>query len=119
VAAHDPNPRTLDDDSLFKGQNWLSAKIVDFICAVTPKCVEVTRLLSESMDRPLPWWTRFKLRLHFLMCTYCKRYGEHLRVIRKAGHLFCEHSHEASNEQMPAEAKERIKQVLHDAAVGE
>jgi hypothetical protein len=119
MPAEDPDPRGADDnDSVFKGENWLSARIVQFICAVTPKCTEVTSLLSEGMDQSLPWWTRVKLRLHFLMCTYCKRYGEHLRFLRHAGHHYCEHSAEASHEQMASEVRERIKQKLRDAVAG-
>jgi uncharacterized membrane protein len=120
MPAEDPYSQIPDDnDSVFKGENWLSARIVNFIAGATPRCVEVTRLLSEGMDRPLPWWTYVKLRLHFLVCTYCKRYGEHLRFLRHAGHHYCEHSDEASGEQMPPEARQQIKQMLRDVIAGQ
>lgn len=119
MAAEAPTPQPPDDnDAVFRGENWLSAKIVEFIAAVTPKCTEVSRLLSEGMDHALPWWMRLKLRIHFLMCTYCKRYGEHLRILRNSGHHFCEHGEEVSREQMPPGTRERIKQVLRDAMTG-
>ena len=61
----DPNPRTPDDDSLIKGGNWLSKRIENYIARVTPACTEMTHLLSEEMDHPLPWSTRFKMRSSF------------------------------------------------------
>jgi hypothetical protein len=109
----DPNPRTPDDDSLIKGGNWLSKRIENLICRVTPSCTEMTHLLSEEMDHAVPWLTRFKMRAHFLMCCYCRRYMENLHYMRR---LFrsSPSSVEISSERLSPEAKERLKQTLRD-----
>ena len=114
MPAEDPNPRTPDDDSLIQGKNWFTNKIVNLIVQLTFKCDEVTHLLSEEMDHPLPWFTRFKMRVHFLVCCYCERYKENLQYLRKFSHSFPLMAHDASGEDLPPEAKVRLKQVLRD-----
>ena len=110
----DPNPRTPDDDSLIKGGNWFSKRIENFISQATPSCTEMTHLLSEEMDHPLPWFTRFKMRVHFLMCCYCRRYMENLHYIRKLFRTAASHSDNISSEQLSPETKARLKQTLRD-----
>jgi hypothetical protein len=108
-----PNPRTLDDDSLFQGKTWLSQKAIDFINLWTPRCHEVTHLVSEGMDRPLPWLTRLRLRSHFLTCCYCRRYENNLRFLRSVIRSAPWERDDASAPQLPPEAKERLKRALH------
>ena len=64
--------------------NWLTKKIVAFLARVTPRCHDMTRLISQSLDRSLPRGTRWKMRLHFLLCTWCRRYRVQLRLLRRA-----------------------------------
>lgn len=45
-------------------------------------CEEMSRLLSDAMDRPLPWHTRFRMRTHLLICVLCQRYKQHLALLR-------------------------------------
>jgi len=47
-------------------------------------CRETARLLSESLERPLPFWKRLALRFHLLMCKYCAGYEVDLHAIRRA-----------------------------------
>ncbi len=35
-------------------------------------CKDVSFLLSQSLDRPLPWYTILALRMHLLMCSVCR-----------------------------------------------
>ncbi len=108
------NPRTPDDDSLIKGGNWFSKRLESFICRVTPSCTEMTHLLSEEMDHTLPFFTRFKMRVHFLTCCYCKRYMENLHYIRKLFRASASNSDKISSEQLSPETKARLKQTLRD-----
>ena len=107
-----PNPRADHDDSLFQGKNWLSARINVAIDRLTPKCRDTTRLLSQGMDKRLPLLMRFKLRLHFLMCCYCRRYSEQLHYMRKASRRFHDHSDTALRATLPTAVKEQIKLLL-------
>ena len=45
-------------------------------------CKDVTRLISESMDRRLPLGSRIGARLHLLLCRFCARYERQLLLIR-------------------------------------
>ena len=51
-------------------------------------CRDVTRLVSESMDRSLPFGVRVGVRLHLLICRFCERYRRQLLLLREtAGRL--------------------------------
>jgi hypothetical protein len=114
---HSSNPRPSDDDSLIQGKNWLSKRIESLIASVTPKCTQVTRLLSDELDHPLPYLTRLRLRLHFVICTYCKRYKIQLRLLRELLSTFHQHSHEIAGPNLPPAASDRIREVLHRANI--
>jgi len=46
-------------------------------------CKEISRLVSESMDRNLTFSQRVGVRFHLLMCRYCARFACQLTQIRK------------------------------------
>ena len=78
-------------------------------------CKDVTRLISESMDRSLPLRKRIGVRLHLLICKFCARYERQLLLIRKTvRHLVAteEKPGEPYGETLSEEAKERIKKSL-------
>lgn len=47
-------------------------------------CKDVSQLISESMDRSLPFYQRVLMRMHLLMCKYCARCKEHFEALRTA-----------------------------------
>lgn len=106
------NPRPADDDSLIQGRNWYSKKILSLIAILTPKCTEVTRLLSHGLDHRLPLLTRLRIRIHFVICTYCARYAAHLHLLRKLASELDDHAHEIDGPNLPPEAHEQIRQAL-------
>lgn len=108
------NPRPEDDDSLFQGKNWFSRKIVRLIGCWTPKCTEMTHLISEEMDHPLPWRVRFKMRVHYLSCCYCERYRDNLRYIRSLMQRLQDRVNEVATFSLTLAEKERIKRALRD-----
>ncbi len=80
-----PNPRPADDTSVVQEhRNWFQLQIVLLICRFTPTCPEVIRILSVGMDKPLPLPTRIKLRIHYLMCSFCARYAKQLNYMSSA-----------------------------------
>src|SRR6266542_2354774 len=108
-----PNPRPGDDASIFQEhRNWFQLQIVLLICRFTPTCPEVTRILSLGMDKPLPLSTRIKLRIHYLMCSFCERYARQLKYMREVASEFPEKIGEVSDAKLPTEAKERLKAAL-------
>lgn len=47
-------------------------------------CREVTRLVASDEYLELRWGRRLAVRLHLVMCRYCRRYAKQLRAIRAA-----------------------------------
>ena len=77
------------------------------------KCEEVTKKVSESLDRTLPLYHRIFIRMHLLMCKYCTRFRQQLLILQEAsrlGDLAVETPDPAPI--LSAEARERIKQSL-------
>ena len=64
------------------------------------------------MDKGLPLTTRIKLRVHYLMCSFCQRYMKQLKYIRQVSREFPEKIGEVSDAKLPSEAKERLKEAL-------
>ena len=108
------NPSPIGNPSVLARRNWWQTMLVKFIGKHTPKCREMVRIVSQSMDEPMPLIMRIKKRLHFLICCWCQRYEEHLRYIHETARKFPEHADEASDITFPPDAKERIKQRLAD-----
>jgi hypothetical protein len=93
-------------------RSWLQLQIVLLICRFTPTCPEVVRILSLGMDKELSLGMRIKLRVHYLMCSFCERYMKQLKYIRQVSHEFPEKIGEVSDASLPADAKERMKAAL-------
>ena len=83
-----------------------------FICRFTPTCPEIVRILSLGMDKELSLMMRIKLRIHYLMCSFCERYMKQLKYIRKVSREFPEKIGDVSDASLPADAKERMKAAL-------
>ena len=47
-------------------------------------CKEVSRKVSESMDRSLPFHHRMMVNLHLMMCKYCRRFKDQLLMMHRA-----------------------------------
>lgn len=47
-------------------------------------CKEVSKLVSQSLDRRLSLVERVGLRMHFLLCEGCRQFREHMAFIRRA-----------------------------------
>jgi hypothetical protein len=110
------NPSPIGNPSVLARRNWWQTMLVKFIGKHTPKCREMVRILSQSMDQPLPLMMRIKKRLHFLICCWCQRYEEQLHYMRRITCEFPEHADEASDVPFSTEARERIKRKLTESA---
>ena len=81
-------------------------------------CKDVTRLVSESMDRSLPLGKRIGVRLHLLICKFCARYERQLLVIRETARRLAttlEAPGETFGETLSGEARERIRESIRNA----
>jgi predicted anti-sigma-YlaC factor YlaD len=84
-------------------------------------CKEVTRLVSESLDRELPLLDRMGVRFHLLMCRLCSRYQEQMILLRDVIRLRVEKGGQTvPPATLPPESRKRIKRSLsHDRKTGE
>lgn len=78
-------------------------------------CKEVTRMLSDSLDRELSFHQRVGLRMHLLMCKFCSRYRKQLLFLRETIHLHAARGEDVEpSTTLPPEARERIERTIHD-----
>jgi hypothetical protein len=78
----------------------------------TPNCADMSRLASQSLEQPLPLGTQLRMRLHYVICVWCKRYFKQLRFLHEAAPHFDEHAGILPNRGLSAEARQRILQRL-------
>ncbi len=100
--------------SLYRPTNWFEKEIALFLWRVTPPCRSITRLISDAMDRPLPWRKRVALYLHRMICIGCDRYHEQLHFTHDTIHGLEVHLNEASEDRLSTDAKDHLKHTLHE-----
>jgi len=77
------------------------------------KCEEVTKLVSQSLDRRLPLHQRIGIRLHLMMCKLCTQNFRQLLDLRRTFHLFMKESDNIEpSEVLPPEKKAAIKEKI-------
>ena len=47
------------------------------------RCKDITKLISDSMERELSFWQRIDLRTHLILCGMCRRFQANLSALRK------------------------------------
>ncbi len=78
-------------------------------------CREISKLVSESMDRELPLRQRMQVRIHLMMCRLCVRFARQVRLLRWAVHEHPERlapDATAPEAKLSDDARERIKASL-------
>jgi hypothetical protein len=95
--------------------NWLANLLKTLargVAVLSPDCRQVSRLQSEALDHKLPILQRIGLRIHLLLCKWCRRYGKQIRFLRDAAHEHPDELAEPARQKLPDAARERIKQGL-------
>jgi hypothetical protein len=75
-------------------------------------CKGASHLISEGQERQLTLKERFNLRLHVWMCNNCRRFEKQIVSMRKIMRREWERDTAPTNNQLPSEAQERIRQSL-------
>jgi hypothetical protein len=75
-------------------------------------CKQASQLISQSLDHPLSWPQKVKLRLHLLMCTPCTRFKQQLNVLRVALRRIRNATENDQNMQLPLDVKDRILRTI-------
>jgi hypothetical protein len=72
-------------------------------------CRNMSRLLSEGLDRRLGWWERLLLGVHLLGCPPCRRFRRGVRLLhRELPSAPCE-------ARLSRQARQRIARALEEA----
>jgi len=108
------NPSPEGNPSLLARRNRFQTALVKFIGRHTPKCREVVRILSQSMDSKLSLTMRIKLRLHYLICAWYQRYEKQLHELRKFASSVPDHVDDFSADTLSPAARERLKEALRE-----
>ena len=81
---------------------------------LSPNCCEATRSQSEALDGPLRLGRRIGLRVHLVLCKWCRRYGKQIGYLRSAARRHEENERCLPPQSLPPEARERIKRRLRE-----
>ena len=95
--------------------NWLTnlmKLLAKGVADLSPSCKEVTRLQSAALDRKLTLLQRLGLRIHLVLCKWCRRYGKQITFLRSATQRCAEDEQLSPPQVLPSEARERIKRRL-------
>jgi hypothetical protein len=90
----------------------LTKKLAASLSSLSPSCRQAARLQSEALARPLSMPERFGLRLHLLICTWCRRFGEQVSFLRSAAHQCPEAEQAKAMCSLTVEGRERIKRAM-------
>jgi hypothetical protein len=75
-------------------------------------CKQVSQIISQSLDRNLTLRERFALRVHLLICAYCKRFSQQMQTMRVAIKQMTFSIENDDKIEMPSAAKRRISDLV-------
>ncbi len=71
-------------------------------------CKQASKLISQSLDRPLSWSELMQLKLHLMICGACSRFKKQLNLLRVALQNIRTNVENNSAITLPLEAKARM-----------
>lgn len=75
-------------------------------------CKHASRLMTQSMDRPLHWREWVALKIHLAICRMCRQFFSQLRLMRTALRRMVNHVEADESVKLPEDARERISKAL-------
>jgi len=87
----------------------LKTKFVIRVWDHTPSCAEMSRLTSQAPEKPLTLKMRMKMRLHFVICAWCRRYFEQINFLHEHAPMLGTQLSELAGRGLRPSAKSRIK----------
>ena len=67
-----------------------------------PSCREVSQLASENLDTPVKGSRGLKMKLHLMMCKYCRLYQKQMDLTQKT---ICEMENQTHTECVDSKSK--------------
>ena len=87
-------------------------RVIVWVWKHTPNCADMSRLASKSLEQPLSLRIRFEMRLHYLICVWCKRYFKQLKLLHAAAPQFDYYAGNLPGRGLSVEARRRMAQRL-------
>ncbi len=102
-------------NGLLKTLRW---RWILVLAALTPPCRRIVQQASGAREEPLSAYDGFRLRVHLVICTACRRYLRQLDFLREASARSDEDVPAAARGRLADGAKERLKHRLRCERVG-
>lgn len=90
----------------------LFRRLAPWIAKLSSPCSGMARLASESCERKLTWWERWRMRWHYVVCDWCRRYTQQLNELHRLAPLVVSKAPQLHRRAMPEETRERLKRTL-------
>ncbi|PCJ18547.1 MAG: hypothetical protein COB02_10415 [Candidatus Cloacimonadota bacterium] len=78
-------------------------------------CEEITKLVSQALDKKLNISESISVRLHNLICKVCKTNEKQMKFLHKALKILS--ANQDSCEDISSDAKDRIRQKIEEALI--
>ena len=75
------------------------------------RCKDITKLISDSMERKLSLWQRIDLRTHLILCGFCRRFHANVLALRKLASRDKDYD-AVEKPKLSVEAKTRIRNAI-------
>lgn len=75
-------------------------------------CKQASKLISQSLDHPLSWSERVRLKLHLIICDACTQFKQQLNLLRTALQRIRNATENDLNIQLPFDVKDRIVRMI-------
>lgn len=75
-------------------------------------CKQASKLISQSLDHPLSWSERVRLKLHLIICDACTQFKQQLNLLRTALQRIRNATENDLNIQLPSDVKDRIVRTI-------
>ena len=75
-------------------------------------CKQASQIISQSLDNPLSWSDRMKLKFHLFICNACTRFNQQIRLIKNAVLRIKFETENDTTIQLSLDAKARINNAV-------
>ena len=94
----------------------IAKSFISAVADLSPGCKHASRLQSEALNHQLPARQRLGLKIHLMLCDWCRRYGKQTSMLRDATHQHPGEMIPPVPQSLSEEARERLKQRLNASA---
>ena len=71
-------------------------------------CKQASQIISQSLDNPLSWQDRLRLKFHLFICNACTHFNQQLHLLNTAVKKIIQITESDNTIQLSLEAKARI-----------